>query len=80
MSRWLKFSDLVINPRHISRIYITPEKIDIKVECQAHSGSFSGSFLFMSGSIDTKYKDWITLTKKDNAGAYKIVEKWIHEL
>ena len=80
MSRWLKFSDLVINPKYISKILISPEQIDIRIESRAHTGDLSGNFIFMSGSVDTKYKDHLVLTKKDHEGAYNTVKEWISKL
>ncbi len=80
MSKWLKFSNMAINSRYISKIYVSPEKIQIRVDDSAHEGSFSGGFLFMSGEFNTKYHDYVTVEKKDNDETYNRVKKWIDDL
>ena len=74
--KWIKFSNRVINPAHITKIDVSPEKIIIYVA----GTSLHGSFLFGSGEIGAKETTFIVESEGETAGGYKLVKRWIEEL
>ena len=72
--KWIKFSNRVINPAHITKIDVSPEKIIIYVG----STSFYGSSFF--GDIGAKETAFTVESEGETAGGYKLVKRWIEEL
>jgi hypothetical protein len=74
--KWIKFSNRVINPAHISKIDVSPEKIIIYVA----STKLYGSSLFGSGGIESHETTFVVESEGETAGGYKLVKRWIEEL
>lgn len=74
-SRWLKFSNRVVNAAHISHIDVTPERISIYINTARHDGSW----LFGSGGLQSMNTE-VYVDKKDSESSYKYVKDWIDKL
>ena len=72
--KWIKFSNRVINPAHISKIDVSPEKIIIYVA----GTNLYGSSLF--GDIESHETSFVVEREGETAGGYKLVKRWIEEL
>lgn len=78
-SKWIKFSNRVVNTAHISHIDISPERISLHINNALHQGSGWGSTFF--GFFSFKPVNYeVYVDRKDNEVAFQMVKEWIDRL
>ena len=77
MSKFLKFSNRIINVAYISHIHFdqAAEKYSLHLLTTTHVGSF----ILGSGSINGDSHQ-IFATKKDHPDSYEIIKNWVNSI
>jgi hypothetical protein len=77
MSRFIKFSNIIINTAFIKHVEIDKlaEKFTIHLSSSPHSGSF-----FLGTGYFNGHSSYIWASKAEHPESYATVEKWIKSL
>ena len=75
MSKFIKFSNRIVNTAFIKYVNIEPNKYTLHLA----SNDFTGSVLFGSGSIGS-HDNLVYATKTDHPESYATIEKWIQSI
>ena len=73
MSRFIRFSKLIVNTRKIATIDILPTKYTIFMS----NNHFDGWFFVFSGTVEST-NNKIEICKNNHPVDYKIMEEWIN--
>lgn len=75
MSRFLKFSNRLVNTAFIKRVDIEPDKYTLVLASNPHTG------IAMLGSGFIKsYEDIVWASKLDHPDSYKVIDDWIKHM
>ena len=77
MSKFLKFSNRIVNTGFIKHVHI--DKNAQKYTLNLGTINIEGTFIFGSGGINS-HEDQIFATKTEHPESYAIIEKWIGTL
>lgn len=76
MSKFIKFTNFILNTNNIHRIIITPNKYNIHIITKELSGSGWNIFGFGIGNISS-YSSEIEVCETKHSIDYKILSDWI---
>lgn len=77
MSKYIKFSNIIINTAFIKHVEIDKlaEKFTIHLSSSPHSGAF-----FLGSGYFHGHSSYIWASKAEHPESYATVEKWIHSM
>ena len=76
MSKFIKFTNLLLNPKYIQSIYVKPNLYHIHVMSNKFEGSYFSIFGSGNGTISSHHYE-ITICGTKHSIDYKILSDWI---
>lgn len=76
MSKFIKFTNLLLNPKYIQSIFVKPNEYRVRVMSNNFEGSYFSIFGSGNGTISSHHYE-ITICKTKQSIDYKILSDWI---
>lgn len=75
MSRFLKFSNRLVNTAFIKRVDIEPDKYTLFLASNHHTG-----IAMLGSGVIKSHEDIVWASKLDHPDSYKVIDDWIKHM